>query len=69
MEAGNLCRAVSIGITNGKIIVMDTSKKVDAKKVIDGAGKFLIPGLFECHMHTGNFERDFPRLYRPRILA
>ena len=52
---------VSIGIQDGKIIAIHSTKIVDAKNVIDGTGKFLIPGLFDCHVHTNDFENDFPK--------
>ncbi|MFH6604337.1 amidohydrolase family protein [Maribacter algicola] len=52
---------VSIGITEGKIVAIDSIISNSNGKSIDGTGKFLIPGLFDCHVHTGYFERDFPR--------
>lgn len=52
---------VSIGIRNEKIITIDSDLKVQANTYIDGTGKFLIPGLFDCHIHTSDFEKDFPR--------
>lgn len=59
---GNPLQAnVSIGIREGKIIVIDSSIIEHAKNKIDGTGKFLIPGLFDCHVHTNDFESDFPK--------
>lgn len=52
---------LSIGIKDGKIVAIDPSLPGNGDTTIDGTGKFLIPGLFDCHVHTGNFERDFPR--------
>ncbi len=52
---------VSIGIRGGKIVTIDSSTIERAKSVIDGTGKFLIPGLFDCHVHTNDFESDFPK--------
>ncbi|MEQ9592778.1 MAG: amidohydrolase family protein [Cyclobacteriaceae bacterium] len=52
---------VSIGITDGKIAAIDVTLSGSHENRIDGTGKFLIPGLFDCHAHTGNYERDFPR--------
>lgn len=59
---GNPMQAhISVGITDGKIVDMDSSSTMDdGKKVIDGTGKYLIPGLFDCHVHTNDFESDFP---------
>ncbi len=52
---------VSIGIRDAKIVAIDSVFTESAKNMIDGTGKFLIPGLFDGHVHTGNFEKDFPR--------
>ncbi len=54
-------RGVTIGVKDGKIIEINLDSINQARKKIDGTGKFLIPGLFDCHVHTENFERDFPR--------
>lgn len=59
---GNPLQAnVSIGIRDGKIITINPSIIEGAINVIDGNGKFLIPGLFDCHVHTNDFEMDFPK--------
>ncbi len=52
---------ISIGIRDGKIVAIDSSTIGYAKNLIDGTGKFLIPGLFDCHVHTNDFESDFPK--------
>lgn len=52
---------VTVYINNDRIEKINTTPTDQAENVIDGAGKYLIPGLFDCHAHTGNFERDFPR--------
>ena len=52
---------VSVGIRDGKILGIDSTITGNAENTIDGTGKFLIPGLFDCHVHTTNFEKDFPR--------
>jgi len=56
-----LQKSVSIGIREGKIITIASSITEHAKIEIDGTGKFLIPGLFDCHVHTSDFESDFPK--------
>ncbi|HEY2645821.1 MAG TPA: hypothetical protein VGI34_02550, partial [Candidatus Acidoferrales bacterium] len=39
-------------IKNGKIAEVGTSLKVPSDaQVIDGAGKFVIPGIIDCHSH------------------
>lgn len=52
---------VSIGVQDGKIVAIDSTIPNEAKNMIDGTGKFLIPGLFDCHVHTTDFESDFPK--------
>lgn len=50
---------VSIGIKNGKITVIDTL--LSGSNTINGEGKYLIPGLFDSHVHTEDFQNDFPK--------
>jgi imidazolonepropionase-like amidohydrolase len=53
--------AVTIGVKDGKIALIDSNEiLVKSSKLIDGTGKYLIPGLFDCHAHTSNYEKDFP---------
>ncbi|MBO0323364.1 amidohydrolase family protein [Muricauda sp. CAU 1633] len=52
---------VSVAITNGKIVAIDSEFSSEALTYIDGTGKYLIPGLFDCHTHTMDYNRDFPR--------
>ncbi len=55
-------KGVSIGIKDGKIVEVGSGSISQEIKTIDGTDKFLIPGLFDCHVHTTNFKQDFPRL-------
>ncbi|WP_422083061.1 amidohydrolase family protein [Ulvibacterium sp.] len=52
---------VNIRIKGNRIVAIDTDELGQKTHVIDGTGKFLIPGLFDCHVHTSSYERDFPR--------
>ena len=52
-------KQVSIGIKDGKITAIDTI--LSGSKTINGEGKYLIPGLFDCHVHTEDFQNDFPK--------
>ncbi len=52
---------VSVGVRDGKIMAIDSILNFTSESTIDGAGKFLIPGLFDCHVHTNDFESDFPK--------
>jgi hypothetical protein len=54
---------MSVGIDNGQI--SEIKKSIKAPKgadVIDGTGKFLIPGLWDMHVHIGAPEIFFPLL-------
>ena len=50
---------VSIGVKDGRIISIDSDSTIMGKDIIDGTDKYLMPGLFDCHVHTGNFQQDF----------
>ena len=56
-----LQKNVNIFIKNNKIEKIDSSDIGSAEVVIDGTGKFLIPGLFDCHTHPGQIEKTFPK--------
>jgi len=51
---------VSIGIVDGKIKAIGT-KLGFAHERMNGEGKFVIPGLFDCHVHTNDYRQDFPQ--------
>jgi imidazolonepropionase-like amidohydrolase len=52
---------VSIGIKEGKIAAVGKEGIGAGIETVDGRGKYLIPGLFDCHVHTNDFESDFPK--------
>ena len=54
-------KGVTIGVKDGKILRISPSPIEQASNLIDGTGKFIIPGLFDCHTHTTDLELDFPR--------
>ncbi|MBW2937131.1 amidohydrolase family protein [Aureisphaera sp. CAU 1614] len=51
----------NIYIKGNTIHSINSNKINQTQKVIDGTGKYVIPGLFDCHVHTSDFENDFPR--------
>ncbi|WP_425234928.1 amidohydrolase family protein [Ulvibacterium sp.] len=57
----NLQKNVNIGIKGNRIMAIGAKELVQKANVIEGSGKFLIPGLFDCHVHTGSYEKDFPK--------
>jgi 5-methylthioadenosine/S-adenosylhomocysteine deaminase len=42
----------NIGVKNGKIAAIGADLKGDAKKIIDGTDKYVLPGLVNCHTHV-----------------
>src|SRR4051812_33356987 len=56
----------SVVIRNGRIAEIGPSAQVsvpDAASVVDGTGKYLIPGLFEMHAHTSKTRASALGLY------
>lgn len=55
------CRDMTVIIANGRIATIGSSKRVRIPKgaqIIDATGKFLIPGLWDMHVHIGDEEFD-----------
>src|ERR1700757_2935078 len=47
---------MSVVIRNHKIVMIGVTAKLsmpDDAEIVDGTGKFLIPGLWDAHVHTG----------------
>ena len=42
----------NLGIKNNCITFIEDSQNVNTERIIDGTGKLLIPGLYNCHAHT-----------------
>ncbi len=52
---------VNVYIKDGRINLIDQTEVNKKETVIDGTNKYLIPGLFDCHTHTSNYQIDFPK--------
>lgn len=53
----------NIYIENGKIAALtDTEVLLDAKEVVDAAGKYVFPGGIDTHMHIGEYVADFEEM-------
>ena len=61
-EDGTILRDQTVDVTDGRFSKIapasESSLKVKepgkaAPQVLDGCGKLLMPGLADCHMHTG----------------
>ena len=51
---------VSIYIKDGIIKKINRQEVDGGENVIDGSNKYVMPGLFDCHVHT-SYEEDFPK--------
>jgi len=41
-----------IAVSGGRVTSITTSKKIEAKKIIDATGLFVAPGFVDCHSHA-----------------
>lgn len=65
VEKGNIISNKQVVITGGIISQIadgDIRLKIKADTVIDGKGKYLIPGLWDMHTHVWNDATTFPLL-------
>lgn len=71
-DAAELRRDMAVVIADGRIqsIAQSTRARLprDAR-VMDAAGKFLIPGLWDMHVHTANPKREFPMFIANGVLG
>lgn len=52
VEAGNISENKTIEVRDGKIAAIHNSdNSINAEKVVDGSEKYLIPGLWDMHVH------------------
>jgi imidazolonepropionase-like amidohydrolase len=66
---GNPMRqGINIYILDSKIVRIDSGKVEQGKNIIDGTGKFIIPGLFDCHVHT-SYKDDFPKFIHFGVIS
>ena len=57
-HASGVARHQSVGVAEGRIALLraadsDADAALEAKTRIDGRGKLVMPGLVDCHTHTG----------------
>ena len=63
LERGTLLAHKTVVIQNGTIVDVGTAKAAASRPeadVVDGHGKFLIPGLWDMHSHITHTDVDFP---------
>ncbi|HLK32737.1 MAG TPA: amidohydrolase family protein [Terriglobales bacterium] len=62
-ESGNEAADQTVVISEGKISGVGKSKDVAvpaSARIVDGRGKFLIPGLWDMHVHRTEYESTYP---------
>ena len=53
----------TVVMKEGRISAITTGKPPEGATVVNGSGKFLIPGLWDMHTHVlGDADRAFPQL-------
>jgi len=63
-------RVATVVIENGRIASIGHTRVPRGARVVDGAGKFLIPGLFDMHTHLSFFgDEALPLLVRYGVLS
>ncbi|MBS1667834.1 MAG: amidohydrolase family protein [Bacteroidetes bacterium] len=71
VENGNVSNNMTILIKGNRIINIGSAKKIKIPKqtkVLDGQGKFVIPGLWDMHAHTSS-ETNTRRVIYPLFIA
>ena len=56
MEAPEILQGFDLLFEQGKILQIAKDIEVDGAKVVDCSGKFLMPGLFDMHVHLNSSE-------------
>jgi hypothetical protein len=61
----------TVVVIGERIVRVGSSKnlKVAGAVILDGSGKFLIPALWDMHVHIENPDRDFPMFVANGILG
>jgi imidazolonepropionase-like amidohydrolase len=60
---GRIQKDVTVLLADGAITAIGKSVPIGNANVVDGAGKFLIPGLWDMHVHCCNAEDHFFPLF------
>lgn len=53
---------MNVYIKDRRIHAITKNKPQQTSNLIDGTDKYLMPGLFDCHVHTTKFRETFPKL-------
>lgn len=71
-SASGILKNMTVLIADGKIqsISAATKTKVpESATVLDGSNRYLIPGLWDMHVHTSNPKREFPMFVANGVLG
>jgi imidazolonepropionase-like amidohydrolase len=60
---GRIQKDVTVLLADGAITAVGKKVPVEKAKVVDGSGKFLIPGLWDMHVHCCNADDHFFPLF------
>lgn len=66
VESGIVTTGRSILIVQGEIVEVGTSIAADGAEVVDGQGRYAIPGMFDMHAHSIKMS---PYLMHPQFIA
>src|ERR1017187_8513714 len=61
--SGRIQMDVTVLLANGAITAIGKNVPIEQAKVVDGTGKFLIPGLWDMHVHCCNAPDHFFPLF------
>src|SRR5688500_10128440 len=63
VESGGVLPEQTVVIRGNRIVTVAPSRRVRLSRtarIVDGSGRFLIPGLWDMHVHTVSRTVDFP---------
>ncbi len=55
-------KGVNVYIKENTIESINSDRVEQKRNTIDGSNKYLIPGLFDSHVHISNYQDEFPKL-------
>ena len=64
VAAGKILIDRTVQVHDGRIVRIDSAlaEYPEARQVIDGAGRYLLPGLWDTHVHAGDDESTYRQL-------
>lgn len=62
VEAGALRKNQTVLVRDGRVVSVDSTESAQSQEslvIIDGAGKYLMPGLWDMHTHSNKFSSQY----------